>query len=298
MAGKTAPQNKVLDLESAVQSWASQEYDKAATRKMKRLKSKNYLQVNVDWSRVKIKDETRWPPLAESPFDETEIDGNSNADKITGAKLQSALADTAANTKASVLFQTVFRNNTAAQQEYTMRTEKTTRSTCTTSMETAYTKGIDMCVTLKTPCEVFEANAGFHREMTLTNSEGQSIEEEITWGVESHINVKQGHIANAMLVVEEKKYNGKFEIISRIHGSVYITFNNAKDNNSLVFAISGNIFNIVKNYLEEQAAMNNPLSQFVELVSPSAVIVRTQGACDFRFGIKQQVLVDQVPIPS
>ena len=35
-----------------------------------------------------------------------------------------------------------------------------------------------------------EANAGFKKEMTLTNSEGETVEEEMTWGVDSQIEVQ------------------------------------------------------------------------------------------------------------
>lgn len=55
---------------------------------------------------------------------------------------------------ASVLFQTRFKNNTKADQSYTMRTEKKTKTSMTTSVEHGFTKGIEMGVRLKTPCEV------------------------------------------------------------------------------------------------------------------------------------------------
>jgi len=110
---------------------------------------------------------------------------------------------------ANILFQTKFVNNTKDPQEYTMRTEKTTRSSCSTSIETTFTN-------LKTPCEVFEASAGYSREQSLTNSDGETLEEELTWGVESLIKVKAEHVAEAQLVVDEKKYAGDFVIETTI----------------------------------------------------------------------------------
>ena len=61
--------------------------------------------------------------------------------------------------RASVLFQTRFKNNTKSDQQYTMRTEKKTRTSLTTSVEHGFTKGIEMGVRLMTPGEVLTAAA-------------------------------------------------------------------------------------------------------------------------------------------
>ena len=47
-----------------------------------------------------------------------------------------------------------------------------------------------MDVKLTTPGSILEANAGFHRELSLTEIEGQTIEEELTWAVDSQIEVR------------------------------------------------------------------------------------------------------------
>jgi len=61
---------------------------------------------------------------------------------------------TSGNHRAIVLFQTRFKNNTKADQSYTMRTEKKTRTSMTTCVEHGFTKGIEMGVKLMTPGEV------------------------------------------------------------------------------------------------------------------------------------------------
>ena len=63
-------------------------------------------------------------------------------------------------TKGNILFQTRFTNDTDDPQEYTLKTEKRTMSSCDTVIEESFTKGVEMSVNLKTPCEIFEANAG------------------------------------------------------------------------------------------------------------------------------------------
>ena len=46
-----------------------------------------------------------------------------------------------------------------------------------------------MDVKLTTPGSILGANAGFHREISLTEIEGQTIEEELAWAVDSQLEV-------------------------------------------------------------------------------------------------------------
>jgi len=58
------------------------------------------------------------------------------------------------------------------------------------NIDKAVTTGVEMSVKLTTPCQIMEANAGFRREMTLTNSESETIDEEMSWGVDSQVEVE------------------------------------------------------------------------------------------------------------
>ncbi len=279
-----------IDIDQIVKDWAWREYDRTATRKQRRLREKEkknasrYLNVVLDWSDVKFVDTTDWPKLA---VEKPAADDNENE-----ASSQQAAA--MGNAHANILFQTKFTNNTQDGQEYTLKTEKTTRSSCSTEIETSYTRGIQMSLNLKTPGEIFEANAGYSRELTLTNNSGETLEEELTWGVESLIKVKAQHIAEAQLVVNEKKYNGDFTVITRIKGEIFVNFTNIKDNNSLVKATSHDVAEIVKEFLQMQRRIGEGV-EYVE-VQGDTVVIRTQGRCQFRFGIKQEVVVNQIPL--
>ena len=79
---------------------------------------------------------------------------------------------------------------------------------------------------------VLEANAGYYQEETLTNSAGQTFEEELTWGVDSLIKVESNHVAEAQLVVNAKKRSGDFIIVSRIWGPVFVNFTYIRENNT------------------------------------------------------------------
>ncbi len=114
--------------------------------------------------------------------------------------------------------------------------------------------------------------------------------------MESLIKVKAEHIAEAQLVVNEKKFTGEFIVVSTIKGYVYVNFTNIKDNNTLVKATGHDIASIIEEYLKMQSRIGAALD-FVE-IQKDVVVIRTKGRCNFRFGIKQEVMVNQVPLNS
>jgi hypothetical protein len=238
----------------------------------------------VDWTDVRFVDETEWGRVSQTAFDNPAL---SDANENTSGQPEKVF------THANILFQTKFSNNTNDEQEYTMKTEKTTSSSCSTSIETGFTKGYEMSVTLKTPCEVLEANAGYRNEMSLTRSEGQSIEETLTWGVESQIRVKRGHVAEAQLVVNEQKRNGDFTVVSRISGTVLVRFTNIRNNNQAFRFISNSIYGILEKYADMERRKGHALD-FVNFDQENdTVVVHTKGTCRFKYGVKQEVKVDQ-----
>lgn len=286
---------RVIDIEKIVKDWALPKFDVNADRKQRRIKAKEmknrgkYLGIRVDWSGVEFQEETKWLRLAEEKFQ----DGDTNSNENTPPKRDLQRADTGYS-HANILFQTKFVNNTKADQEYTMRAEKTTRSICTTEIESTFTKGMELSVKVASPGEIMEANAGYKRELSLTNNHGETMEEELVWGAESQIKVNSKHVAEASLVVDEKKYSGEFLVESKIKGEVYVEFLDKRDNNAFLKGVSDDFHEIIKEYLALPAQKVEPV-EFVT-VSGSTVIIHTKGKCNFRFGIKQEVRVDQTPI--
>ena len=49
--------------------------------------------------------------------------------------------------------------------------------------------GYETSITLQTPCEVLQANAGFKREVTVNKTECDEIVDDVVWGVDSQIKV-------------------------------------------------------------------------------------------------------------
>ena len=184
-----------------------------------------------------------------------------------------------------VLFQTEFSNRTAQEQEYAFKAERTTQSTAEVVIEKGVTLGTELAVSLKTPCEVFEANAGFHREVSCNNIYGQTVEEELTWGVDNTIKVPANHKAHASLVISENKYDARFVVHSTAAGKVRVAVHNPKENNCWVQDIMGNLADIIRS--------ENPRN--IE-VKKNKIAYDTEGTCNFRYGIKQHVDVSQEPL--
>ncbi|VDK22020.1 unnamed protein product [Anisakis simplex] len=105
-----------------------------------------------------------------------------------------------------VLFKSTFTNTTEREQEYSFKTERVTRSAVTVSVEKGVCRGIDMELKLKTPCEVVEANAGFHNEVSVVHIGENTQEEELTWGVDSTVRVPPKCETVAQLVILEDQH--------------------------------------------------------------------------------------------
>ena len=290
--------SETIDIEKIVLNWAREEFDDTATKKQRQLRNKEikkkqtYINMTIDWSDVQFSDSTYWPPLTQevlSPKGSPQKAGTAISEGATST----GMAGEAPRPCTSSLFKTKFANNTLENQEYNMKTEKTTKSSCETSIENGYTKGFSMEVTLKSPGEIMEANAGYSREYSLSNCIAETFEEEMTWGVESQITVKAGHMAEAELVVSEKKYSGRFKIETKIRGTVYVSFTNLRDNNSFLKKTSHTIDQIFQEFLKTERRKGKSYDFITVNEETGTVTIKTEGKCNFRFGVSQEVKINQ-----
>ena len=257
---------KHVDIQALVEEWAWDHFrTNTPGRKIKKLLDKQMISMELDWKRVNI--------LHEPPSFEPELITPGNG-----------------TPKSNVLFQTSFTNKTKNPQSYSFRTSRTTKSSCEVTIEESYTQGYEMEVTMKTPCEIFEANVGFSREMELTKSHGQVFEEELTWEVDNSLEVLGRHRAEAKVVILEEEYNGDFTIKSTIKGRVRAVFTNIKDNNAFIKATERDIHLIVEKARKEGRIKGDTM---IVDGQTKTVICKTKGACKFKYGLKQDVEVDQ-----
>ncbi len=110
--------------------------------------------------------------------------------------------DTPGAPKNHILFRSTFLNDTNREQEYNLKAERRTVSTCSFSIFEGYTT--EQCASLELevplPKCVVEASTGFRREYTLEQSRDKQIEEELTWSVESNIKVSTKYLRFELIV--------------------------------------------------------------------------------------------------
>ncbi|XP_074662133.1 uncharacterized protein LOC141914747 [Tubulanus polymorphus] len=248
----------IVNLDEVVESWAWDMFYTTASDKQKKI-PKDALALKINWKKVNFVHE-----------------GPDYEDNKKSSKPQN-----------QVLFKSNFTNETEQEQDYSFRTERVTRSTCEVFYEKGYSMGYEMSITLKTPCEVFEANSGFHREINVNKCEGEIVEEEMTWGVDNQIRVPAKHKCVAELVISEEQFSSNFTIITTFEGQVHVVFTNMSDNNSFVKAVDGEIGQIFKDKGKKYRCFT---------VDGGKVSVETKGTTKFRYGIEQHVRVHQEPL--
>lgn len=289
-------QRLFFDIEKVVRDWAWTKYDTKPTRKQRALREKErrknrpYIGVLIDWSDCEFVDRTTWSRLADDE------DGTGNTSPSLAPDSAALRAAETSGNDVNVLFQTEFTNKTKTAQTYTMKIEKCTRSTCTTEVESGVTRGFELGVTLKLPEEILEMNAGYRKEVTLTTTSGQSFEEELSWGAESEIRVESQSVAQAQLVVKERRQTGDFRVTTTVRGYVKVTFTDLRDNNSFLMQAAGDISYIISKYLDKQRTLGHNYPHVTVDDAAGLVSIVTKGTCKFRYGIKQEVKVDQIQI--
>uniref|UniRef100_A0A1I7WE56 HTH_48 domain-containing protein n=1 Tax=Heterorhabditis bacteriophora TaxID=37862 RepID=A0A1I7WE56_HETBA len=229
--------SNLVDLEEIVLTWAKLIFDTTKSKAESKIKKK-YLSYNINWTKL----------FQESLEPEYNIHGmkeNANVPK-----------------EEKILFKTTFTNTTQREQEYSFKTERCTSSS-TVIIEKGVCRGMEVALKLKTPCEVVEANAGFHQEIMLNHIGENTAEEELCWGVDSCVRVPPNCETIAELVILEEQCSRDFRIDNRMSGKILVTVTNMKLNNSLITVLEGNIADIIRgmsNYTAKGFTIDGNLS--------------------------------------
>lgn len=254
----------LVDLEAIIRNWAKQIFEVTKTREEAKI-NKKHLEYNINWSHVF--NECREPRYTVLGVDTRYVRQSKNE---------------------QVLFKSTFTNSTEREQEYSFKTQRTTRSTATISIEKGVCRGMDMQLKLKTPCEIVEANAGFHNEISIIHIGENTVEEELTWGVDSTINVPPFCETIAELVILEDCQTRSFSVDNCISGRVVVTVTNLKENNSLVTIIEGKMADIIRGVANHSALGFS--------IKDDIVSYTTKGTCKFKYGVEQIVKLRERPV--
>ena len=145
--------------------------------------------------------------LAEVRDDGT-VDGAILYSRVRHEQVVYSDIDTPGTPKNHILFRSTFLNDTDREQQYNLKAERRTVSTCSFSILEGYTT--EQCASLELevplPKCVLEASTGFRREYTLEQSRDKQVEEELSWSVESNIKVSIIPLSMAARMVDLSRY--------------------------------------------------------------------------------------------
>ena len=246
----------VTDIEQIVKTWAWTSFVKTRGKDHQKLKF-DEVKIDINWSRV------RFTPSPPEYFDSNMVDQPSS----------------------KIVFTSTFENNTESDQDHSFTTERSTVCTTTTSISKGYTQGFHLELKLGLPEEVAAATAGFGREVNMDTTEEATNEQTITWSVNSNVHVPKKHKTTAKMEVKEKEYTGKFKLNVRMRGMVIVAFTNIRENNCFIHSSEGDISQI----------LGDAKGTGYKIEGKTA-IWEVEGSSKFRFGVEQQVKLDEEPL--
>ncbi|KAL3313206.1 hypothetical protein Ciccas_008189 [Cichlidogyrus casuarinus] len=130
----------------------------------------------------------------------------------------------------SVLFSSVFTNATSETQTHHLSTERRTTSCCRLVIAKTLAREGEICLEVEPPGIGIKANAGFRSGVTLDSEKEKTLEEEITWALNTEVIVPAGCKTRADLVISEEQYDGRFRIDTIIEGSISVLTRDKKTN--------------------------------------------------------------------
>lgn len=151
------------------------------------------LEVVVNWARVEL------------------IQSDAQFERGPNPRSQAPIAQT--------LFRTYFINNTNTEQEYSFKTERSTRQSCGFCFTKGFCREKEGGVTFKIPQDIIEIGGGIRSEQFVECGKDQTKEETVTWAVDSIIKVQPHTKTSASLVITELEFDRNFSLETRLKGT-------------------------------------------------------------------------------
>jgi len=188
------------------------------------------------------------------------------------------------------LFRTYFTNETEQEQEYSFKTERKTRQSCSFSFVKGFSREKEGQITFKLPYEIVEIGAGLKTEQSVEYGRDQTNEEEISWGVDSLIKVSPLSKTTAELVINELELVRDFHVVSYFKGRLSVCLNLKKDN-TFVKSLAGDIVQILAMAADKHwIIMETNRVQFIRLNGGTEVAkMESSGKCNIRLGVEQHI---------
>ncbi|XP_064644043.1 uncharacterized protein LOC135497935 [Lineus longissimus] len=254
------PERKILDLEELILDYARGIYeDREQTHLEKTFKTK------LPWDKVDIRvDRSKLSVQHEDPLHVPDDSVGRHEPRNT------------------VLFKSKYNNTTENDMSYSVSTTRHTRTTVSCTITKGFCFGVEFEFKIGTP--VLESTVTASSELSFEKSEETTREQEISWTIDTVINVPAKMQTNVELVVKEDEYKGTFRARTYFRGKVYV--NIRKDNTDLCRVI---ISDLRKIFTKRRGFESDETDQKV-------VYYETRGICNCKFGVEQEVVISEQPI--
>ncbi len=186
---KSNEDKAIVNLDAVVEKWITYMWEKTKSKADSR-HDFDELNVKIDWKRCDI----------------TQKD----------AKFENMTKGTLRN---QTLFKTYFSNNTDTEQEYSFRTERKTRQSCSFSFVKGFMREKEGSIHFKLPEDILEVGGGLRSEQSVEMGKDETKEEEVTWGVDSQIRVRPHSKCNAELILNEMEMERSFKVEMLLKGT-------------------------------------------------------------------------------
>lgn len=260
-----SPEDKaIVDLDLVVEKWITYMWEKTKSKADAKHEFEE-LNVKIDWKRCDITQK-------DAKFDD-----------VTQGTLRN-----------QTLFKTYFKNNTDTEQEYSFRTERKTRQSCSFSFVKGFSREKEGVISFKLPDDILEVGGGLRSEQSVEMGKDETKEEEVTWGVDSQIKVRPHSKCNAELILNELEMVRNFKVEMLLKGRLTVVLTTKKDE-TFVKSFSGDITQILHMANDKLwMPMDSSSSvKFMKINGMETAVMEFSGKCQFRLGVEQHVNLNE-----
>lgn len=260
----SAADKSIVDLDLIVEKFIQYMWEKTKSKSEKKYEFED-LDIHVNWAKVDFtQEEAKFEP------------------KKSGIK----------EPMNQTLFKTKFTNKTDGVQEYSFKTERTTRQSCCFSFSKGFSREKEAAVGFKIPGDIVEIGGGIRSEQSVECGKDKTNEEEVKWGCDSMIKVAPHSQTSASLVITELQMERAFCVTTYLKGRLVITLNHKKD--GFVKSFSADIAQIIDIGLDKLwIPRNSTKFEVISMNGERTVKSYLYGSCKFRLGVEQHIEINE-----
>jgi hypothetical protein len=196
-------------------------------------------------------------------------------------------------TKTQTLFTTKFENQTELEQEYSFKSERSTKQVCSFVFDRGYTLSREANLKFSLPDDVLEVGTGVKPEYSIKCGYDETKEEEVKWGVDSRIKVGPESSTIASVNIKETMFDKEFKCRTTLSGEFTIYYTSKPGAKERVQQSEKceivRLIYVMKKY--NMLPSDDPeFFKVEEMDTPMARVVCTvEGRCNFKLGVEQHV---------